>query len=264
MTDVRLALVVVVAVVLAFATSTAGGLAGVASHRTSTAGVVDDPNGYVGLVPSDDGCLLTFEVTNYLDTTLTDVTATVAGAPVVSVTPPGALAPGESGDLAIELDATGETTLSVVITASNGDDVTIHLYRSATVDCAAGVGTRTIGYWKTHDEWPVEELTVGGQSYTRSEAQALLATPDGGDRSLALAKQLVATRLNLAAGTDDACIAGVVADADAWLTAHPVGSGVTGGSAAWTTVADGGEGGEDLKDALDDYNNGRSCVPHAD
>ena len=70
-------------------------------------------------------------------------------------------------------------------------------------------------------------------------------------------QQLVATKLNLIRGTASGCLGTTVQDADDWMVDHPVGSGVTGNSDAWTI-------GEPLKDTLDDYNNGRLCAPHCE
>ena len=115
--------------------------------------------------------------------------------------------------------------------------------------------TATIGYWKTHPEaWPVEELTIGGETLSQEEALEILNTPPRGDKSIALAQQLIGAKLNLAGGSDPSCIGDVVGEADAWLV--DVG-GVGSGQRQWN-------GGEFLHNTLDDYNNGFLCAPHRD
>ena len=119
-----------------------------------------------------------------------------------------------------------------------------------------GPGTLTVGYWKNHpNAWPVSNITIGGISYTKAQAITWMGTPVQGDKTKTMYAQLVATKLNLLLGNDGSCITQTVADADAWMTLHPVGSGVGGGTAAWTI-------GAPLASALDDYNNGFLCAPH--
>lgn len=117
-------------------------------------------------------------------------------------------------------------------------------------------GTGTIGYWKNHpNAWPVEAIVIGGKSYTTSQAIAIMKTSGKGDKTYDMFNQLVAAKLNVEIGNDAGCIAQTIADADAWLTANPLGSNVKGGSAAWRA-------GEPLHGRLDQYNNGRLCAPH--
>jgi hypothetical protein len=119
-------------------------------------------------------------------------------------------------------------------------------------------GTGTLGYWKNHPEaWPVEQITVGGTTWSKSQAISLLSTPSRGDKSIDLFKQLVPAKLNVLIGNDSSCISSTISAADAWLVSNPVGSGVRSSSAAWAT-------GGPLHQTLDDYNNGRLCAPHRD
>lgn len=113
-------------------------------------------------------------------------------------------------------------------------------------------GTGTIGYWKNHD-WPVASISLGGALLDEAAARSLLGSPVRGDMSIALAQQLIAAKLNVAIGNDASCIAATIAAADAWLAANPVGSKPKGAAKNQA---------EDLKDRLDDYNNGRLCAPH--
>lgn len=71
---------------------------------------------------------------------------------------------------------------------------------------AATTCPRTPEFWATHpDAWPVETLHLGGQQYGREALLRLLAAPVGEDRSLALARQLAAYRLN-AWELNDSCV----------------------------------------------------------
>lgn len=116
-------------------------------------------------------------------------------------------------------------------------------------------GTGTPGYWMNHPQaWPVGEITIGGMTYSRDEAIALMRAPVRGDKTLSMFPQLVSAKLNVLIGNDDSCVAGVIADADAWLAANPVGSNVRADSEAWDT-------GEPLHGTLDAYNNGLLCAP---
>ncbi len=69
-------------------------------------------------------------------------------------------------------------------------------------DCGPGgrpVCPHSQGYWKTHGvRWPVDSLQLGCQGYTKAECLALIAMPVRGDASLALVKQLIAAKLNVA------------------------------------------------------------------
>jgi hypothetical protein len=96
---------------------------------------------------------------------------------------------------------------------------------------------------------------VGGVTYSKDQAIALLKTSGQGDKTYDLFHQLVPAILNVALGNEASCIEATIAAAHAWLVSHPVGSKVKG--KAWTT-----SGGGALHGTLDDYNNGRLCAPH--
>lgn len=116
-----------------------------------------------------------------------------------------------------------------------------------------GCAPHSPGYWKNHPEaWPVDNIVIGGITYTKSEAITIMNTPDKGDKTYTMFEQLVAAKLNVLMGCDSSCIDEVIDDADAWMANHPVGSGVKGNSPAWAE-------GEPLKDMLEDYNNGFLC-----
>jgi hypothetical protein len=118
-------------------------------------------------------------------------------------------------------------------------------------------GTGTLGYWKNHpDAWPASMLTItiGGVSYTRDQAIYQMQHINK-DRTTQMFAQLVAAELNVAIGNDSSCIGSSISFADAWLTANPLGSNVSGSSAAWAI-------GEPYHNQLDAYNNGLLCAPH--
>lgn len=119
-------------------------------------------------------------------------------------------------------------------------------------------GTGTPGYWKNHPEaWPVATITVGGVSYTRDQAIAILEKP-GKDRTLTMFSSLVPAMLNVIVGNDDSCVASTIAAADQWMAVYgPVGSNVHAASFAWKV-------GEPLHRLMDNYNNGMLCAPHRD
>lgn len=122
-----------------------------------------------------------------------------------------------------------------------------------------GACTRTQGYWKTHkNAWPIDEITIGGVTYTKTEAINWLKTPVKDDMTIAMFYQLVAAKLNVANGCTSSCIGETITAADNWMSTYgPVGSGISASSLAWGI-------GEPLKDSLDDYNNGLLCAPHCD
>jgi hypothetical protein len=157
--------------------------------------------------------------------------------------------------LAATYDKDGIATLNiatVVLGPGAIQDTVDFGYRTSTPP----PGTGTIGYWKNHPEaWPVSSIMIGNVTYTKSQAIAIIATASRGDKTIDLAKQLIATKLNLIIGNSATCISSTVASADSWLITYPVGSNVKSGSAAWTA-------GGPLHDKLDDYNNGELCAEH--
>jgi hypothetical protein len=119
-----------------------------------------------------------------------------------------------------------------------------------------GPGTGTPGYWKNHPAaWPVDSITIGGTTYTKAQAIAWLNTAEKGDKTVTVFRALVSAKLNVLLGNASACITEAIAAADAWLAAHPVGSKVSGDSAAWAEISANAT-------RLDDYNNGLLCAPH--
>lgn len=115
-------------------------------------------------------------------------------------------------------------------------------------------GTGTPGYWKNHPEaWPTDEIELGGWLYTLDEAIDILNTPIRGDKSYSLAHALISATLNVDIGNPSSCIDDTIAEAHEWLTVNELGSNVRGNSRAWR------QGGDDLLNLLDAYNNGELC-----
>lgn len=115
-------------------------------------------------------------------------------------------------------------------------------------------GTGTIGYWKNHpSEWPAScDLTLPG-STTNPDVFAMnvLDAPVKGDKTVSLAKQLIAAKLNVCAGNESSCVTQTITSAMAWLNMYPVFSQLK----SWN-------GGDVYQEILDDYNNGKLCAPH--
>jgi len=121
---------------------------------------------------------------------------------------------------------------------------------------ASNPGTGTPGYWKNHPEaWPVSSITVGGVTYTKATAIMWLGKV-GKDKTTTMFSSLVPAILNGLIGNDTSCVSTAIAAGHAWMATYgPVGSGVTGGSYAWSV-------GEPTHQTLDAYNNGQLCAPH--
>jgi hypothetical protein len=91
--------------------------------------------------------------------------------------------------------------------------------------------TKTMGYWKNHPEaWIINSVTIGGVTYSKEEATAILKQANAKDATYMLVAQLIAAKLNLANGLgwDYPDIDLIIADADAFLVAHPIGSNPKG------------------------------------
>jgi hypothetical protein len=86
-----------------------------------------------------------------------------------------------------------------------------------------------------------------------------MGLPTQGNKILTMFPALAAAELNVAAGNDDSCIEDVIAAAGDWLgDCGGVGAVVKANSPAWQ------DGGEDLYEVLDAYNNGELCAPSRD
>src|SRR6266540_5984086 len=104
----------------------------------------------------------------------------------------------------------------------------------STLACGNSGGcTFTQGYWKNHTplvcdndptsplciQWPVSSLTLGTNPtpYSVVDLVDILIEPASGNGLIALAHQLIAAKLNIAAGADDSAVASAIASADAMI-----------------------------------------------
>ena len=115
--------------------------------------------------------------------------------------------------------------------------------------------TLTQGFWKNHEEdWPVSSLTLGSVTYTQAQLLSILNQPVKGNGLVSLAHQLIAAKLNIAAGADPSAISAAIAAADAAIGAlivPPVGSGYLSPSSVSSLISQ-----------LNDYNNGFTGPGH--
>ena len=124
---------------------------------------------------------------------------------------------------------------------------------ASTAACESDGCVLTQGYWKNHeDAWPVDELSLGGVTYSQSQLLAILKTPVRGNGLVSLAHQLIAASLNTAAGASGA--EDLIDEANQLidgLVIPPLGAG-------WLAPSVTGA----LTSALDDFNNGLTGPPH--
>jgi hypothetical protein len=86
------------------------------------------------------------------------------------------------------------------------------------------------GYWKNHPSaWPVSSVRLGSIIYTKTQALAILNQPAVGNGLVSLAHQLIAAKLNVAAGAvPGTLIAGAISTSDAIIGSKivpPIGAG---------------------------------------
>ncbi len=62
---------------------------------------------------------------------------------------------------------------------------------------------------------------LGTQTYNMTQLLAILNTPVHGDASIILAKQLIAAKLNIAAGSDPTPVSSTITHADSLLSMFP-------------------------------------------
>ena len=218
-----------------------------------------------------NGDLSNFTVTN-LDTATLSVSipggtvgvwgAVVVGAAVNATVNIGPIPVGTKNAVLIsasKINANQAASFTLTANDSVGHIITI----AATVDCpntpVTGC-TLTQGYWKTHPtEWPVQSLTLGTVSYTKTQLISILKRPVQGNGLISLSYQLIAAKLNIVSGASaPASVLAAIAAADALiggLIVPPVGVGSlsTASTSSMTSV-------------LDSYNNGRTAggPPHCD
>jgi hypothetical protein len=174
-------------------------------------------------------------------------TGTPSGTP--SATPSATGSP--SGTPSATPSATGSPSATATPTASGTPSAT------ATPSGTPGVCVRGQGFWKNHpDQWPVTELQLGNVTYTQQQLLDILHEPVRGNGLLILAHQLIAAKLNIAAGADPSCIEEAIAEADALigdLVIPPVGNGYIAPRDA-----------APLAGILGRFNEGGMCAPSCD
>jgi hypothetical protein len=112
------------------------------------------------------------------------------------------------------------------------------------------------GYWKTNPAlWPVTSLTLGSQTYSKTQLLTILKTSVGAgtkaDASLQLADQLIAAKLNIANGSDPAPVSSTITHADSLLSGFS-------GTLPYKVKTSSAIGQQMVNDGktLDNYNNG--------
>ena len=104
------------------------------------------------------------------------------------------------------------------------------------------------GYWKNRpEEWPLEFIEMGGVTYSRADAIAILDSSTHGDATYILAQQLIPAKLNMAYAMAGGEMIDLIIAADAWLVDNPLGSKPRGQIK---------EDGLFIKDQLEAYNEG--------
>ncbi len=173
--------------------------------------------------------------------------------------PSGAGIRTEPGDL---FDATGVATNHLDILESGtpyvfrafvrGDENGLASDYSGTLRVSTFSAECTQGFWKNHpDVWPptATPMLLGTVSYTAAQLMDIFQTPAQGNGLVSLAHQLIATKLNLANGSDPLPLGSTIADADALIGGQvvpPVGAGSLDPQQT-----------DALTQVLDNFNNGR-------
>ena len=116
-------------------------------------------------------------------------------------------------------------------------------------------GVEGHGYWKNHPEaWPVDSLVIGNRTFSKARILFFLRLPEKGDKTKHLFREIVAAKLNVAAGNDDSCIQDAIVAVDACLARFPVCSGVRASSLTWKKISA-------AVKRLSGYNEGLLCAP---
>jgi hypothetical protein len=145
------------------------------------------------------------------------VLATVSGVQTVTI-------PGLTFTLAGPWGLTlcGDYTVTGTYHIQTPDNDTRTFNAAFTCTCPTDACHFTPGYWKNHpDAWPVSSVTLGGVTYSEAQALVILSKPVRGDITIILAHHLIAAILNVANGASNS-INGTIADANAFLVAHPL------------------------------------------
>ena len=187
-------------------------------------------------------------------------TATAGGTASPTTTPSGTasptVTPSSTGSPTASPSATSSATATPSATGSPSatPTATPSATPSATPTGTPSACVRGQGFWKNHpDQWPVTELQLGNVTYTQEQLLAILHQPVRGNGLLILAHQLIAAKLNIAAGADPSCIQDAIATADALigdLVIPPIGNG-------YLAPRDVGS----LAGLLGQFNEGGMCAP---
>jgi len=120
-------------------------------------------------------------------------------------------------------------------------------------------GVSSYSYWMANMQiWPLNAIEIGDITYNRGDALKIMGLVEETDRSYRLAAELIAAKLNVAAGNDASCISSLIEHADRWLADNPAGSGVTVLDIPWKME------GMNLYAILGEYNDGFLCAPSRD
>jgi uncharacterized delta-60 repeat protein len=114
------------------------------------------------------------------------------------------------------LQSDGKIVVGGQIRPTGLDSTDFAVVRYDGAGCVAAPCPKPQGYWKNNPStWPVDSLSLGSQTYTKSEMLAILKTSTQTDASLILARQLIAAKLNLENGSDPTPVSSTIAHADA-------------------------------------------------
>jgi len=183
-------------------------------------------------------------------------TPTATATATATATPSGTISPTATPSATPSTTVSPTATPSATPTATGSPSATPTATPSAT---ATPTGTpfacvRGQGYWKNHpDAWPVTELQLGNVTYNQQQLLDILHEPVRGNGLLILAHQLIAAKLNIAAGADPSCIQETITEADALigdLVVPPVGNGYLAPREA-----------APLAGILGRFNEGEMCAP---
>jgi len=115
----------------------------------------------------------------------------------------------------------------------------------------------TQGYWKNHpNAWPVSAVKLGNVIYTEAQLLQIFNTPAAGNGLISLAHQLIAAKLNLAAGAvPTTTVLGAISTSDALIgnkIVPPIGAGfLSPGTTSHLT--------DDLEEFNSDEGNQHAC-----
>ena len=101
----------------------------------------------------------------------------------------------------------------------------------------------------------MSSLTLGCTNYSNAQVIKILQNSTSGDMTYQIGAHLAAAKLNIScANTDPSCVSSVIATAESFLCAHPVGSKVVASSKPWQQVSS-------AFNTLVKYNEGKLCAP---